>query len=190
LQFHDPDILALSTSGMSSSLFQFQFDVVQGATLSATIVDGLFRDCTDDDLQALVFPPLELLGQWLMVAGDRIRQGEVALRARQPSWFRVPMRAALPSITRSVARSMHLTSTFLFAVCCTVVFETQKAGELIHEIMRLNGNLIKYNIASRLVCDWVEVIKGNEDFLPKPTPFDVYDSIAKGVWGENHKQKL
>ncbi|CEL09848.1 hypothetical protein ASPCAL12977 [Aspergillus calidoustus] len=173
-----------------SSLFQFQIDIIKGVTLSAQIVERLFKDCTEDDIQALVIPPLELFGQWLMVSNERIRQGETALVVRQPSWLRIPVTTSMPSIIRTIGKSMHLTSSFLFASCCTIGFSTQKSGELIHEMMDLKGYLAKYKVSPRLVCELVEILNGCRDFIPAPTPVDVYHMIAEKVWSERNMPQL
>ncbi|KAL2803115.1 hypothetical protein BJX63DRAFT_413020 [Aspergillus granulosus] len=173
-----------------SSFLQFQIDVIRGVTLSAQVVERLFNDCTEDDIQALVIPPLELFGQWLMVSNERIRQGGTALVVRQPSWLRIPVTTSMPSIIRTISKSMHLTSSFLFAICCTIGFSTQKSGELIHEMMDLKGYLAQYKVSPRLVCELVEILNGCRDFIPAPTPVDVYHMIAEKVWSERNMPQL
>jgi hypothetical protein len=173
-----------------SAPLTYQIDLINGVSIIGSVANQLLKDCTDDEPQPLVFPPLELFGQWLMADGQRIEQGSDALTAQKPVRFRIPITASPASMAKPVANNVYLTSAFLFASCCTIGFDTQKSGRLIHEMMNMKGYISKYPISSRLVCEFVEIFNGYRDFIQGYSPFDMYDSIAEGAWAQNSKQSL
>jgi hypothetical protein len=163
------------------------------ASISKSLIINLLNACNEDDIQALVVPPLEEFGRWLMVDSARVEQGTQALS--KPQMFDLPglkLRAGVADqgITKILRENVYLTSAFLFVIGCTSCLSCDKTGKLMHEIMRLNGMLNAYPIPPQQMCQFVVLTNGCKDFLVGETPAQVYDRITTLMWEQNSKQGL
>src|SRR5437764_13425755 len=158
---------------------QPQFDIVAaiskgGAGLVGVIqqFSQVIQHCYKEDVQALVLPPLERLGAWLMVDPDRLGMGAQALNnIPQPKiwdWRSISILIGLgnkgdnsgSSFSKAVACSHSLVGSFLFLLGCTSCFSTDMAAKLIHELLRLTGALRDYGIPETLVRQVADAMHG------------------------------
>jgi hypothetical protein len=130
---------------------QFQFEITKAITISAKSFDLLLRVCSEDDIQPNAIPPLELFGRGLMVDSGRIGEGVAALGRRRNATWKPLILISPPKATKLVRDNIHLTSTFLFATCCSIIFDVQKTSDIIYEMMILSGAAHRYNITSNVV---------------------------------------
>ncbi|KAI1879692.1 hypothetical protein JX265_002646 [Neoarthrinium moseri] len=147
---------------MTSQLvpFQFQFDVLSGATLAAKFISSLLNICAADDIQPLAIPPLELLGDLLMADGVRIQAGVIALKHRHTVRWKPRLIVVSPMTAKLVRVNMRMTSVFLFAAACSVCFSVSSASSILYEMMRLSGALSKYSVTSEVVFQFIEIMNG------------------------------
>jgi len=186
---------------MSTQLFQFQFEVSNGITIPAKFLSSLLKICGEDDIQPIAIAPLELFGDWLMVDSRRINDGVAALERRQSAAWKPLLLISPPKSSKLVSDNIRLTSAFLFAICCSVIFDVQKTTEVIYEIMIIGGAAQRYNITSNVVFRFIELLNGYREFfvIPQGTPYDVYESLGRdtlrhmreeNIWVSNLYQQL
>jgi hypothetical protein len=166
---------------MSGQLFQFQFEISKGLTIPADFLGLLLKICGEDDIQPIAIAPLELFGDWLMVDGGRISEGVAALLHRRNAAWKPLVLISPPKTSQMVSGNIRLTSVFLFATCCSIIFNVQKTTEIIYEMMTIGGAVQKYNITSDVVFRFIELLNGCRDsFLsPQKTPYKVYESLCE-----------
>ena len=154
---------------------QFQFDVVTAATGPVGLLLDLWKACAVEDIQPILFQSLESFGQWLSVDQGRLSAGVDSLQ--DSYWQFQGLRIGLSNrgLTRIVRENNHLTAVFLFIAGCTV-FNTQRVGKLIHEVMMLRRNEV---FTAPQVCQFVEEMKGYRDKLPRDSPLNLYDRISQ-----------
>ena len=171
---------------------QYQLDLAKASEISSTVVLNLLQACAEDDIQPIVVPSLEVFGSWLMADSDRINMGGDALRnSRNKTVAFLKVVIGMPKALSKIVRdNLHLTSSFLFAVGCSNCFDTVKTGQLMHEIMRLNGILRSYPLSSHLVCEFVDKIKGHEYFLQGDSPSQIFNQIIRAVSEQLTQQNL
>lgn len=159
---------------------QFQFDVVTAAIGPVGLLLDLWKACAVEDIQPILFQSLESFGQWLSVDQGRLSAGVDSLQ--DSYWQFQGLRIGLSNrgLTRIVRENNHLTAVFLFIAGCTV-FNTQRVGKLIHEVMMLRRNEV---FTAPQVCQFVEEIKGYRDKLPRDSPLNLYDRISQAYWSQ------
>jgi hypothetical protein len=179
---------ALSFKMLGQDL-QFQFEVTKAITISAKSFDLLLRVCGEDDVQPMAIPPLELFGRGLMVDSGRIGEGVAALGRRRNATWKPLILISPPKATELVRGNIHLTSTFLFATCCSIIFNVQKTSDIIYEMMILGGAAHRYNITSNVVFRFVELFNGSRDYFVSSedmkilTPYDLYKALGEDILG-------
>jgi hypothetical protein len=166
---------------MSGQPFQFQFETSKGLTITASSLTLLLKFCGEDDIQPIAIASLELFGDWLMVESRRIKEGAAALLHRRGAVWKPPVLISPPEASQMVGRNIHLTSAFLFATCCSVIFDVQQTAAIIYKMMTIGGAAKKYNITCSMVFWFVELLNGSRDsFLsPQKTPYKVYESLCE-----------
>ncbi|RDW58656.1 hypothetical protein BP6252_13132 [Coleophoma cylindrospora] len=167
---------------------QYQFDVIQASSISVQILKDLFAVCAAEDIQPLVFQSIETFGQWLMVDRSRLNESDSALvdsKSKRTQFESLFIGFSDRGLTKIIRDNMHLKAAFLFIAGCSI-FNAQRTGRLIHEIMALRSDL---KVSAYQICQLVERIKGHSDYLPW-SPLHLYDQISDDFWIETSRQAL
>ncbi|KAH8808629.1 hypothetical protein F5884DRAFT_834177 [Xylogone sp. PMI_703] len=179
------------------STVQPQFDIVGAVATTTTAVSiavinfgRIMKLCYKEDVQPLVIPPLERLGNWLMVDPSRLRQGEQGLEnIPSPRLFSLASLSLLigldtdtnVSLVKIISCNNSLIASFLLLGGCATCFDTGEASLLMHELMRLNGTLKDYQIPTGPVRQFAEAINGYVKYMKQESATDVYTALVASI---------
>lgn len=151
-------------------------------------VSEILQVCCAEDIQPLALAGLESFGHWIVADKTRVAHAGKALATND-----TPLRIAnallglsSQSVARAFRESDSLKATFAFIAGCSMM-SCSNVGSLIHEILSRRSNT---PISSTQISSVVERVRGYRDFIPGPTPYDIFNQIGRGYTNEVISQGL